>query len=152
MTIEKRVDESWKESVAREKEVLKQTGSVAIEPPKEKEPPAKAQVKPSPPADDEPLSAESGEEFSDEAASSDINFLNYVSSLAFQAMIFLGEIPNPMTNETDENLEQAKMLIDTLAMLREKTKGNLSAQENNLLSGSIYELQMKYVERVQKKG
>ena len=46
--------------------------------------------------------------------------------------------------------EQAKFLIDTLAMLKEKTKGNLNEQESHLLSNSLYELQMKYVEATQK--
>lgn len=76
----------------------------------------------------------------------ELNFLNYITSLGFQAMIFLGEIPHPATNEMETNLEQAKLLIDTLVMLRDKTKGNLSQQEENMLNASIYELQMKFVE------
>jgi len=76
----------------------------------------------------------------------EVNFINYVTSLGFQAMIFLGEIPNPMTNKQEKNLEQAKFLIDTLSMLKEKTEGNLSEQEANLLSASVYELQLKFVE------
>ena len=78
----------------------------------------------------------------------EINFVNYITSLGFQALIFMGQIPNPMTNETEKNLIQAKFIIDTLAMLKEKTNGNLSDQENNLLESSIAELQLKYVEVV----
>ena len=69
---------------------------------------------------------------------------------AIQAMIFLGEIPNPMTNATEKHLDQAKLLIDTLAMLKEKTEGNLNDEENNALNNFLYELQMKYVEIAQK--
>ena len=61
-------------------------------------------------------------------------------------MIFMGEIPNPPSNEIDKNLDQAKFLIDTLSMLREKTEGNLNEQEKTLLENSVYELQMKYVQ------
>ncbi|MDD3374751.1 MAG: DUF1844 domain-containing protein [Candidatus Omnitrophica bacterium] len=76
-----------------------------------------------------------------------IDFLSYVSSLGFQAMIFLGEIESPVTKKKETNLLQAKFIIDTLVMLRDKTKGNLEPQEDNLLNVSIYELQMKYVDQ-----
>lgn len=75
-----------------------------------------------------------------------IDFFNYIASLGFQAMIFLGEMPNPITNQVEKNLKQAKFLIDTLVILRDKTKGNLSKEEDDLLNGSIYELQLRYVE------
>ncbi len=82
----------------------------------------------------------------------ELNFLNYITSLGFQAMIFLGEIPSPVTNEVEKNIEQAKFLIDTLVMLREKTKGNLNPQEDNLLNASIYELQLRFVEVAKGEG
>ncbi|MDE2009991.1 MAG: DUF1844 domain-containing protein [Candidatus Omnitrophica bacterium] len=75
-----------------------------------------------------------------------LNFFNYIASLGFQTMIFLGEMPNPVTNKPEKNLKQAKFLIDTLVILREKTKGNLTKEEDDLLNGSIYELQMRFVE------
>ena len=75
-----------------------------------------------------------------------LNFFNYIASLGFQTMIFLGEMPNPITNQVEKNLKQAKFLIDTLIILRDKTKGNLSKEEDDLLNGSIYELQLRYVE------
>ena len=43
-----------------------------------------------------------------------LDFFNYIASLGFQTMIFLGEMPNPITNKTEKNLKQAKFLIDTL--------------------------------------
>jgi len=75
-----------------------------------------------------------------------LDFFNYIASLGFQTMIFLGEMPNPVTNKTEKNLKQAKFLIDTLVILRDKTKGNLSKEEDDLLNGSIYELQLRYVD------
>ena len=80
----------------------------------------------------------------------EINFLNYITSLGFQALIFMGEIPNPITNESEKNLNQARIIIDTLIMLKEKTNGNLNDQENNLLEASIYDLQMKFIEIMKK--
>lgn len=60
-------------------------------------------------------------------------------------MIFLGEIESPLTGKTEKNIPQAKLLIDTLILLRDKTKGNLNDPENHFLEASIYELQLKYV-------
>ena len=79
-----------------------------------------------------------------------LDFFNYIASLGFQTMIFLGEIPNPLTNQVDKNLKQAKFLIDTLTLIREKTTGNLTKEEADLINGSIYELQLRYVEAVKK--
>ena len=100
--------------------------------------------------DGQPLSSSApktpAEEPAKEAAEPQLDFFNYIASLGFQTMIFLGEMPNPMTNQIDKNLKQAKFLIDTLVILREKTKGNLSKEEDDLLNGSIYELELRYVE------
>ena len=86
------------------------------------------------------------EEPAKEAAEPQLDFFNYIASLGFQTMIFLGEMPNPITNQVEKNLKQAKFLIDTLVILRDKTKGNLSKEEDDLLNGSIYELQLRYVD------
>ena len=80
----------------------------------------------------------------------ELDFFNYIASLGFQAMIFLGEIPNPLTNQIDKNFKQAKFLIDTMVIIREKTTGNLSKEEAELLNGSVYELQLRYVEALKK--
>ena len=85
-------------------------------------------------------------------ASVDVNFVNYITSLGLQALIFMGETPSPITQQHEKNLDQARILIDTLVMLRDKTKGNLSEQENSLLDASIYELQIKFVEAGKKDG
>jgi uncharacterized protein YjaG (DUF416 family) len=79
----------------------------------------------------------------------DFNF--FITTLALQASIALGTIPNPASNKTEEDLTQAKFLIDTLAMLKEKTKGNLTPEETNLLENLLYELRMQYVAKQKEK-
>ena len=138
MENEKYVDEGWKESVAKEKE------RTQVQPGSQPPPSQQASVK-----QEEPVKSASPSS-SEPVNSSVINFVNYISSLVYQAMIFLGEVPNPVTEEIEENPEQAKFIVDTLILLREKTKGNLTKQESDLLNGSLYELQMKFVEKSQK--
>ena len=78
----------------------------------------------------------------------DFNF--FITTLGLQAGIFLGEIPNPATNKKEENLNQAKFIIDTMGMLKEKTKGNLTAEEEKMLENVLYELRVKYVAKTGK--
>jgi hypothetical protein len=59
----------------------------------------------------------------------------------------LGEQPDPLTGERQVHLEAARETIDILMLLRQKTRGNLSAEESNLLDRMIYELQMKYSQK-----
>jgi len=73
----------------------------------------------------------------------DFNF--FITTLALQTAIALGQMPNPSTNKTEEDLTQAKFLIDTIGMLQEKTKGNLSKEEATLVENLLYELRMQYV-------
>jgi hypothetical protein len=75
------------------------------------------------------------------------DFSFFVSSLALQASIAMGVMPNPVTNKKEENIPQARLLVDTLAMLKEKTQGNLSSEEDSLLENLLYELRMQYVAR-----
>jgi hypothetical protein len=76
------------------------------------------------------------------------DFSFFVSTLALQASIALGAVPEPATNQKQENLPQAKFIIDTLALLQEKTKGNLKEEETGLLENLLYELRMQYVSRI----
>ncbi|HWP82555.1 MAG TPA: DUF1844 domain-containing protein [Bacteroidota bacterium] len=66
------------------------------------------------------------------------------------AMQQLGKVKNPITDKVEQNLEQAQMSIDMLDMLRLKTKGNLSAEEERLLNTTLQELKLNYVEEVDK--
>ena len=106
--IKKSVDESWKETVAREKQAAKKEGK------KESTPP-------------------------------EASFNFFINTLALQASVFLGHVPNPATNKKEKNIPQAKFIIDTLGMLKDKTKNNLTTEENNLLENVLYELRMQYV-------
>ena len=73
------------------------------------------------------------------------SFSFFISTLAMQASIALGDIPNPLDNKTQANLNQAKFIIDTLGMLKEKTKNNLEKEEDQLLEHLLYDLRMRYV-------
>ncbi|MDD2688810.1 MAG: DUF1844 domain-containing protein [Candidatus Omnitrophica bacterium] len=72
----------------------------------------------------------------------------FITTFSLQASIALGQIPNPVTDKKEEDLSQAKFLIDTLAMLKDKTKGNLTADESNLLENMLYELRTIYINKV----
>jgi len=82
----------------------------------------------------------------DNAAYHEPNFKVFVSSLSMQAMIALGKIENPITKKAEANYEQARFLIDTLQVLKEKTKNNLESEEEKLLEESLFSLRMMYVE------
>ncbi len=77
-------------------------------------------------------------------------FIEFVMMHAQNAALFLGQIPNPKTGEGEVNLELAKMFIDQLAMIQEKTRGNLTSEESTVLGNALSNLQMAYVEVAQK--
>jgi hypothetical protein len=79
-------------------------------------------------------------------------FIEFVMMHAQNAALFLGQIPNPKTGEGEVNLELAKMFIDQLEMIREKTRGNLSNEESTVLRNTLSNLQMVYVDVAQKGG
>src|SRR6187549_835385 len=73
-------------------------------------------------------------------------FIEFVMMHAQNAALFLGQIPNPKTGEGEVNLELAKMFIDQLAMIQEKTRGNLTSEEAAVLRNTLSNLQMAFVE------
>lgn len=73
-------------------------------------------------------------------------FIEFVMMQAQNAALFLGQIPNPQTGQGEVNLELAKMFIDQLAMIQEKTRGNLTAEESGVLRNTLSNLQMAFVE------
>ena len=105
----KKVDESWKDSVRKEKETRSEAP----------------------------------------AAVPEADFLSFVSTLAMQTMMALGELPNPLSKTTRTDLPQAQYLIDTIQMLSDKTRGNLTDQETDELNTLLYELRMKFVAKKQ---
>ncbi len=75
------------------------------------------------------------------------DFSTLVVSLATSAMLYLGDIPDPEGGKPTVNLQLARHTIDTLAMLEEKTQGNLSEEEASLLSRFLYDLRVRFVAR-----
>ena len=73
-------------------------------------------------------------------------FIEFVMMHAQNAALFLGQIPNPKTGEGEVNLELAKMFVAQLAMIQEKTRGNVTSDEATVLKNTLSNLQMIYVE------
>ncbi|MCK4248500.1 MAG: DUF1844 domain-containing protein [Candidatus Omnitrophica bacterium] len=69
----------------------------------------------------------------------------FISGMGMQALMHLGELENPLTQKKEKDIVQTKYIIDILGLLQEKTKNNLSDQEEKLLEGLLYDLRMKYV-------
>ena len=78
----------------------------------------------------------------------EINFSTFILSLSTQALAHLGEIPHPVDSKINVDLTAARQVIDILGMLREKARGNLDKAEEGLLEHILYDLRMKYVEKV----
>jgi hypothetical protein len=76
------------------------------------------------------------------------SFVNFLSTLATNAAAALGAVPHPATGQRTLDLDSGKFWIDVLAMLREKTKGNLHAKEAQLLDSLLGDLRMQYVTMV----
>jgi len=83
----------------------------------------------------------------DREAAPEITFSTFVVGLSTQALVHLGELPDPHTNQPAADLSAAQQLIDIIAMLEQKTRGNLDRDEQTMLEAILFELRMKYVER-----
>ncbi len=123
--MEKRIDESWKDKVSQEK----------------REEPAGEHT----PEQGSKQSPEQTQEQSKDWALPPVGFAVFISSLGMQALMSLGEIENPVTGKVEKDLAAAKYLIDTIGMLEEKTRGNLSESEKQTIEHMLYELRTKYV-------
>jgi hypothetical protein len=73
-------------------------------------------------------------------------FIEFVMMQAQQASLFLGRIPNPQSGQSEVLLEPARLFIDHLEMIREKTRGNLTTQEAEILNSVLTDLQMAFVQ------
>ena len=82
-----------------------------------------------------------------EPAGPELTFGTFLVGLSTQALVLLGDIVDPQTGEAMQDLRGAEQLIDIIGMLREKTRGNLDRDEDQLIDAVLYELRMKYVER-----
>jgi hypothetical protein len=75
----------------------------------------------------------------------EISFTNLIISLSTSALIQLGEIQDPLTQQSAKNVPLAKQTIDLIGMLKEKTKGNLTSDEEKVVQNILYDLRMRYV-------
>jgi len=115
-----RVDEGWKRSVAEERERLRREQKQSRQ--KAEGAGARQPAKP------------------------DVRI--FFAGLYTQTLMCLGEIENPLTKRKEQNLPEAQYLIDTIDMLKQKTKGNLSSDEEQYLDGLLHDLRMRYVDAV----
>jgi Domain of unknown function (DUF1844) len=107
---------------------------------REPEVPAIAEAPPkdeAPPRDSEAVEARAG---------ATLDFGTFLLSLASSAMIHLGDLPHPEGGTTERNLAQAKQTIDLMALMEEKTKGNLTAEEARFLGSALRDLRLRFVE------
>lgn len=78
-----------------------------------------------------------------------VSLTTFISGLGVEALMALGQMENPVTRKKETDLEQAKYLIDTIQMLKDKTKGNLKPDEGKMVEELVYNLQMGYVKASQ---
>jgi hypothetical protein len=77
----------------------------------------------------------------------ELSFVAFVLSLASTAAIHLGDLADPATGQkSDVNLEGASQMIEILSLLEQKTRGNLTAEERQVLEQVLYELRLRFVE------
>ena len=78
---------------------------------------------------------------------SEVTFIGFVLSLAHTAAFHFGDVPDPVSGQAGQiNIVAARQIIDILTLLEQKTRGNLTAEERQLLEQLLYELQLRYVE------
>jgi hypothetical protein len=75
----------------------------------------------------------------------EVNFNSLIFSLSSSAFLHMGEISDPQSGETKKDLELAKHSIDIIAMLQDKTKGNLTGEEKNFLDNILTDLRLRFV-------
>jgi len=75
-----------------------------------------------------------------------LSFSSFVLGFITQALMFMGEVPSPQGHQTQVDLSAARQVIDLLAMLKQKTKGNLDSTEDKLLEDALFDLRMRYVQ------
>ena len=122
-SLKKKVDESWKEQAEREKQVV---GAQA----------SQAPSKPTPSPEEEPAAPEGVPQ---------ARFDLFISGLAMETLVALGDLAHPTTRKQATQLPQAKYLIDLLGIMEQKTAGNLSVDEEKLLKDTLYQLRMRYL-------
>ncbi len=75
-----------------------------------------------------------------------IDFTTFVLSLSHSVLVHLGDAPNPVDGTPDQNMPMARQTIDLLGLLEQKTRGNLTGEEERVLQQVLYDLRLRYVE------
>jgi len=116
-----------------------------------------AQSSEAPPPEPESATGRSGEPRTEQprnqrqtAVPSEISFSSFILGLSTQALMYMGEIPAAPGQPVQTDLAAAQQMIDVLAMLQQKTKGNLDTGEAAMLENALFDLRMHYVELVKK--
>ena len=95
---------------------------------------------------------EKGEEKSERWSDNDLlyefGFSTFILSLSTSVLVHLGELPDPITNKKEVNLHLAKQTISIIEMLKDKTKGNLTSEEETLIDSVLYDVRLKYLSQV----
>jgi hypothetical protein len=80
----------------------------------------------------------------------EINFATFILSISSSVLLHFGDVPDPISGKKERNLPMAKQTIDILGILKEKTKGNLDKEEEQLLENLLHDLRLKYVQECKK--
>lgn len=124
---DKKVDQSWKEQAEKEK--------------------GGATGRPASPLGNAPAAGGDAKSEQPSKRKTSKTFLNFLTSLGIQAMMHLGEVPNPETQKAEVNAEAAREIIDLLMSIKDKTEGNLGAEELHFFSTFLPELQLKFTQQ-----
>lgn len=79
-----------------------------------------------------------------------VDFASFVLTLSSSALLHFGDFPDPVSGKQERNLDMAKQTIDILGVLRDKTRGNLSKDEEQLMESLLHDLHIKYVQECKK--
>ena len=130
-------EEEEKGFIIKDKRTFSETGEPSPEEPQEEK------------GTEEETAPDDGETAAEEGHLPEVNFATFVFSLSSSALFHFGEIADPTSGKKTKNLPMAKHTIDILAMLEEKTKGNLTSDEEQLFKNILYDLRMRYIKETE---
>ncbi|MDD4012671.1 MAG: DUF1844 domain-containing protein [Candidatus Omnitrophica bacterium] len=81
-----------------------------------------------------------------------VDFNAFLSGLMAEALVAMGIVKNPLTGKNSKNMGHARIVIDTIEMLKDKTKGNLSADEDGNITNVLHQLRMMFVSGLEDRG
>jgi hypothetical protein len=131
----------------KDRRLFNEEGNLRSEAPEEEDRPSAAPpaAKPAAAEPSSPHTDTPAPETSSHGGAPPMDFSSFVLSLATTGMVHLGEIVDPAIGQKRENLDGAKQLIEILSLLKEKTQGNLAAEEAQLLEGLLHELRLSFL-------